>query len=364
MPHVLTFCLSGVDFDDKEYGFKEEDKPSVKRQNEQTLKSLVDKCDDGILATMADAIEGLAIPMVKSVGLREKYSGTLNLGDPEAFPSAISFHIKRWPVTKKSAPPSASTVVLKSDSTGTQSTMTLDNDDGMENDQEFNEVRLHRSYKVEDPKAPGGKRDVEKEDLQKGYTYGSTAVHISEVEWSVTKLETFRDYSIIGFVSNDTIEPFIGLGETCVTVAEPSGHDEQSRIGLSALIHALYELDYCAIARFVTSEGKDPEILLLRPSVGVDMECLYDVPLPFAEDIRMYRFPPLDKVLTITGKVLTEHRFLPDDKLMRAMSDFVDSMDISTFGTDDEGYVSREHNTGTFGADPREQEPSRVRASR
>lgn len=341
-----------MDFDDNEYGFKEEDKSALKEQNEVILKSLVDKCKDGIFATMAEAIETLATPTVKSVHLVKKYEGLLTLGDPKAFASATSFNIVRWPVTKVSAPVSASTVVLKSDPTGTQSTMTLDNDDGLQNDSAFNSVKQHRTYKVTDKTAPGGRRDVEVEDLERGYSYGSTAVHIAEAEWDVTKLVTFKDFSIIGFIANDKAEPFLGLGDTCVTVARPS--DEKSTIGLSALIHALFELDNCAIARFVAKDGKDPEIFLLKPSIEPDMECLFDVPLPFAEDARTYRFPPLDKVITITGKTLTEHRLLPDVKLVRAMSDFVDSMDISTFGQDDEGYVTWKYSPGPTGIDSRE----------
>lgn len=235
------------------------------------------------------------------------------------------------------APDSASVVVLKSEPNGTQSTMTLDNDTGgMEyGDSAFSSVKQHRIYKVNDPGAPGGKRDVEFEKLAKGYTYGSTAVPIAESEWAITKLDTTKQFSIIGFIANEKIEPFLGLGETCITVAKP--FDEKSQVALSALIHALYELEHCAVARFVPKDGKDPVVLLLKPSIDSDLEGLFDVPLPFAEDARLYRFPPLDKVITITGKTLTEHRFLPDDKLKQAMSNFVDAMDISDFGRDEDG---------------------------
>lgn len=134
------------------------------------------------------------------------------------------------------------------------------------------------------------------------------------------------------------VEPFFTLGETSVTVARP--YDEESKLALSALIHALYESETCVIARLVSKDNKDPVILLMQPQIDIDFECLYDAPLPFAEDVRSYRFPPLDKVVTITGKVLTEHpRLLPDDRLNQAMSDYVDAMDISKFDHDDEGCV-------------------------
>jgi ATP-dependent DNA helicase 2 subunit 2 len=86
--------------------------------------------------------------------------------------------------------------------------------------------------------------------------------------------------------------------------------------------------------------------LLLAPSIEPDLECLYDIPLPFAEDVRGYQFPPLDKVITISGTKLTEHRLLPNDYLTEAMSDYVDAMDLSTYGQDDSGYVYRPNISG------------------
>jgi ATP-dependent DNA helicase 2 subunit 2 len=114
---------------------------------------------------------------------------------------------------------------------------------------------------------------------------------------------------------------------------------EKAELALSSLINALYELESYAVARFVAKDGNSPVLLLLIPSPKLegDAECLYDIPLPFAEDVRSYQFPPLDKVVTVNGTVLTKHRLLPDDKLQQAMSDYVDAMDLSTFGTDDDG---------------------------
>jgi len=125
------------------------------------------------------------------------------------------------------------------------------------------------------------------------------------------------------------------MGEACVIVARK--FSERDELALSALINALYEKELYAVARFVSKDMKEPQLLLLMPSIEVDFECLYDVPLPFAEDVRSYQFPPLDKVVTITGSVLTKHRLLPNDDLNKAMSDYVDAMDISEYGTDEDG---------------------------
>ena len=131
----------------------------------------------------------------------------------------------------------------------------------------------------------------------------------------------------------------MNMGESGIVVAQK--HNEESELSLSALVHALHEMESYAVARYVQKDGAQPQVSLLKPNPGIEdpFECLYDIPLPFAEDVRAYQFPPLDKVVTVTGKVLTEHRLLPSDDLKDAMSDYVDAMDLSTAGADDDGYV-------------------------
>lgn len=113
--------------------------------------------------------------------------------------------------------------------------------------------------------------------------------------------------------------------------------NDMASLALSSFIHALYEAECYAVARLVTKDLRPPIIVLLVPHIEGDFEALVDVELPFEEDMRRYKFPPLDKKLTVSGKVITEHRDLPNEDLMQAMSDYVDAMDLSKFGRDDEG---------------------------
>lgn len=113
--------------------------------------------------------------------------------------------------------------------------------------------------------------------------------------------------------------------------------NDKASMALSSFIHALYELDTYAVARLVIKDNKEPKIVLLTPHIEPDFECLYDVELPFAEDMRSYKFPPLNRVITVSGKEIKAHRTLPSDELVDAMSDYVDSMDLSNFGKDDDG---------------------------
>ncbi|KAI8721123.1 ATP-dependent DNA helicase II subunit 2 [Fusarium sp. LHS14.1] len=329
----IQLTVLGVDFDNPDYGFKEEDKSNTKEENEKALKLLVDDCQNGVFATIAEAIDELDTPRIKSVKPYKTYDGTLTLGDPERFPSAMKINVERYFKTHLARPLTASTVVVKSEGTGAESTQVVEGDE-MEG-VEFSAVRQARSYKVNDPDAPGGKRDVEFEDLAKGFEYGRTAVHISESEHNITKIETQKSFSIVGFIPCSKYEPFLNLGEVCVTVA--SKFDAKSALALSSLVWALSELESYGIARIVPKDGKDPQLVLVAPGVEPDMECLYDIPLPFAEDIRSYQFPPLDRVITVSGQTITKHRFLPTDELNDAMSDYVDAMDLSTYGIDDEG---------------------------
>jgi ATP-dependent DNA helicase 2 subunit 2 len=104
--------------------------------------------------------------------------------------------------------------------------------------------------------------------------------------------------------------------------------NEKAALALSSFIHALFELDCYAVGRFVTKDNKNPLVVLLAPSIEPDFECLLEVQLPFFEDVRSYKFPPLDRVITISGKELKEHRNLPSNDLTNAMSKYVDSMEL------------------------------------
>ncbi|KAL7960720.1 SPOC like C-terminal domain-containing protein [Trichoderma compactum] len=328
----IELTVLGIDFDAPDYGFKEDDKPSIKKQNEETLKTLVDGCgQDSRFASIVEAIDDMNEPRAKSVKPYKAYDGLLTLGDPKNAPAVVEIHVERYFKTHLARPPTASTVVVKEEQAGGSQEADDEKMDGVE----LTAVKQARTYKVNDPDAPGGKRDVEFESLAKGYEYGRTAVHISESDHNVTKLETQKSFKIIGFVQKEKYELLLNLGESCVTIA--AKYDEKSELAFSSLVWALSELDSYAVARLVAKDEKEPIMLLLMPHMEPNYVCLYDVPLPFAEDIRPYQFPPLDRVVTVSGQTLTSHRLLPSDELNQAMGDYVDAMDVSNYGIDEDG---------------------------
>ena len=171
----------------------------MQAENEKALRKFAQDCENGVFASIVEAIDQLDEPRLKSTRPYKTYDGTLNLGDPKTLPSAMSINVERYFKTHMAKPLTASTVVIKTEhGAGSQSTQTLEGDE-MEG-VEFAAVKSARAYRVNDPDAPGGKRDVEFEVLAKGYEYGRTAVHISESEHNITKLETQKSFAIVGFI--------------------------------------------------------------------------------------------------------------------------------------------------------------------
>ncbi|KAH8708513.1 SPOC like C-terminal domain-containing protein [Phaeosphaeriaceae sp. PMI808] len=332
----IEIVLLGVDFDDPENGYKEENKDVQKAKNEKTLKSFVNDCN-GAFGTLAEAIDQLHIPRLKEVRPMPNFKGQLTLGDPEKYESTITIDVERYPCTMIAKPPTASTFVMRTDGgvpgSSTQSTHTIAGEDHPVS--ELSSVRNQRIYQVENLEEPGTKKSVEMDDLERGYEYGRTAVHISESDMNVVKLETQQSLSLVGFAKAEAFERHLPLSRSNYIVSQKG--NQAAQLGLSSFIHALYESDCYAVARLVTKDLKPPVLVLLVPRIELEWEALVDVELPFEEDMRRYKFPPLDRKLTVSGKVIYEHKDLPTDDLTGAMSAYVDALDLSTFAEDDDG---------------------------
>jgi ATP-dependent DNA helicase 2 subunit 2 len=213
----MELTVLGVDFDDPEYGFKEEGKPAQKAQNERFLRSVTEKCN-GVFGTMAQAIEELDIPRLKTTKPVHSYRGTLTLGDPQNYDTALSIDVERFPRTMVAKPPSASAFVLRTDSGGDQSkspgSVVADGEeDAQKNGNTLTNVRSNYSYTVMDVDAPGGKKDVQRDELAKGYEYGRTVVPISESDENITKLESEAAMEIVGFIPKDKVHIHICSGQ-------------------------------------------------------------------------------------------------------------------------------------------------------
>lgn len=276
----------------------------------------------------------MRIPRVKEVKPTLSYGGTLSLGDAQKYDATINIDIQRYPCTMQAKPPSASSFVNRTDLAGTQSTTTMPGEDYLM-DEGLAAVRHQRVYQVDDPDEPGQKMNVEPDELERGYEYGRTAVHISESDANVVNIETTPGLELLGFLDASKFDRYLPMSRSNYIIPQP--HNVKAKLALSSFINALWEADCYAVARLVTKENKPPLVVLLVPRIEPELEVLVEVELPFEEDLRRYKFPPLDKKLTVSGKTITEHKDLPSDDLMQSMSDYVDSMDLSTFDRDEEG---------------------------
>lgn len=205
----INLSILGVDFDDADFGVKEEDKDPQKAENEAALKTLAEDCD-GTFGTMAEAVSALGLPRVKEVRPTPSFRGSLTLGDPSKYDSAMTIRVHRFPRVKVAKPPTASSFVVRQDmATEAESSAAgaaRNGDDVEMTDRDgLVSVKNARAYQVEDENAPGGKRDVEFDDLAKGYEYGRTAVAISQSDMNVTELEVVEGMEIVGFVPSDKV---------------------------------------------------------------------------------------------------------------------------------------------------------------
>ncbi|KAJ4350802.1 ATP-dependent DNA helicase yku80 [Ascochyta clinopodiicola] len=333
----IEIVLLGVDFDDTDYGYKEEDKNDAKANNEEVLKSFVESCN-GNFGTLAEAIEQLNVPRLKQTRPIPSFKGQLTLGGPpDQFEATLTIDVERYPCTMLAKPPTASSFVVRTDlgaaGPSDQFPATIVGEDQPMSD--LASVRHQRGYQIDDPDEPGTKKNVEMEELEKGYEYGRTAVHIAESDFNVVKLETDPSLQLVGFAREEEFERYLPMSRTNYIV--PQRTNQQAQLALSSFIHALHEGGLYAVARLVTKQNKPPVMVLLSPRIEPDFECLIDVELPFEEDMRRYKFPPLDRKLTVSGKVITEHKDLPNKDLTDAMDAYVDAMDLSTFAEDEDG---------------------------
>lgn len=341
----IELTVLGVDFDDADFGFKEEDKDLVKAENEETLRSLCEN-SNGNYGTMAYAVSELGLPRLTQPTPTSLYKGALTLGDPTKYETAMSIQVERYAKVRIAKAPTASSFVVKTGAgtqagSSTQTSATMQNGNSQAPaDDNLTSVKYARTYTVDDPDQPGGKRELEREELARGFEYGRTAVPMEREDEKVTKLETFASFDIVGFVAASEYEHWMSMTETSQTV--PSKINQKSAMAFSSLVHALHERDSYAIARLVAKDGRNVQMLLLAPFFDPEnnYECLIDVELPFAEDMRSYTFPPLDKIVTVSGKHIVQHRSLPTDALLHAMGDYIDSVDLSSYGRDEEGEPS------------------------
>ena len=122
---------------------------------------------------------------------------------------------------------------------------------------------------------------VEKEELVRGYKYGSSYAPCPD--GSFPKLPTKKGIEILGVINEEKFRREWAMGEIQYVWADPSS--SASQVALSSIAEALYENKRMAITRWVSKDGADPKMGLLHavtPFDNVDAFLWIPVILVFA----------------------------------------------------------------------------------
>jgi ATP-dependent DNA helicase 2 subunit 2 len=218
----IELSVIGVDFHDADSDVKEEATSSTKAHNENMLRALAKDCN-GTVTTLSQALEQQQIPDIRPIRTVASFKGQLTLGDTDKYEDAsIAIDVERYSKVMLLRAISAKLVVNRSqdgddtmDLDGTESVATIGNEQAPS--RELAGVSRARSYVIDDPENPGVKTEVQLEDLNKGFTYGRTAVDISKDDAVELNLETSPGLQIVGFVERSKVRVLLELHGTFIT---------------------------------------------------------------------------------------------------------------------------------------------------
>jgi len=153
--------------------------------------------------------------------------------------------------------------------------------------------------------------------------YGKSLIPFTKIDQEQLSLKFDKGLNILGFVPASKVDPQIYIGGVMSVVPTPGSQDAAT--AFSSMVHALYEMDRVAIARYISREGlTGVKLVVLTPHIKLHYECLYMTMLPFSEDVRLYNFASLA-------------RFKPSDKQLDAAEALINSLDLMTSAKDVDG---------------------------
>ncbi|KAK0198079.1 SPOC domain-like protein [Armillaria mellea] len=348
----ITLTIVGIDFDDEELPYVEEDKSVIKRVNESFYKQFVDGVEKGVLGTCAYALQDISHPDIKQT--KSVLMGTLlRLGDVDTRPEeSFEIMVKTSKCTAINRPKSWKKFAVRKEEDDDKAKMILDGEEYVryaqlkqtseyfvdkrdkdeDGDVKMEEVEeeIDDGTKKRDPTE--GMEFVDKETLVRGFKYGTSYAPCPDGQF--LRLNTKKGIDISAFFPKKRFRHELSMGEIQYVWADPSSPQQQ--VALSSIVQAMYEKGVMAIARWVTKDGMDPKMGVLSPAIFDKVECLLWAQMPFADDVRKYTFPSLDRLVNKKGEVITEHPYLPTEEQLDAMDNFVDAMDVMAAGEKDE----------------------------
>ncbi|XP_066467784.1 X-ray repair cross-complementing protein 5 isoform X2 [Tiliqua scincoides] len=160
--------------------------------------------------------------------------------------------------------------------------------------------------------------EIQKEDVVQGFRYGSDIIPFSKVDEEQMKYKTDgKCFAVLGFSRSSQVPRHHYMGNQVLKVFAAKD-DEAAAVALSALIHALDELNMVAIVRYVYDRRSQPQVGVAFPLIKNDYECLAYIQLPYMEDLRQYMFSSLKNNKKCT----------PSEDQLRAVDSLIDSMSL------------------------------------
>ncbi|KAI0321008.1 SPOC domain-like protein [Amylostereum chailletii] len=353
----ILLTVVGIDFDDEEIEFREDDKSHVKNANEAFFHTFTEALDTSVIGTLSYALQEVTKPDIKQTK-SALLGNTLRLGNPDDNPhEALEISVKTSKCTARAHPKSWKRFGLRKEREGTDvvPTQTAKGENvwaqlnmrteyvlpKAESDEDEDEKREEEDDKMD---VDGGIRPgerLEKETLVRGYKYGSSYAPCPEGQFP--RLNTKKGIEICGFFDRKRFRREHAMGEIHYVWADPISPNHQ--VMLSSLVQAMEgeevqegeeDKGRMAVARWVSRDGADPKMGVLAPCRFEKVDCLLWVPMPFADDVRRYNFSPLENLFNKRGERVTEHPYIPTGEQMRAMDKFVDAMDLMEAGEKNE----------------------------
>ncbi|TIB74272.1 hypothetical protein E3Q23_02744 [Wallemia mellicola] len=172
----------------------------------------------------------------------------------------------------------------------------------------------------------GGSK-VDSHNLIRAYHYGSILVpRPDESEGGFVEFTSEAGIDFLSTFPASTFKRDMVIGEPSFIYADQS--DGSSGLALSSFINALDKNGLIALVRYARTKDEKPYLGLCLPVINGQREYLQYLRIPFADQMRNYSFPSLERVVTKSGEPLLNHKYLPTDKMCLAMDNFVNSMDL------------------------------------
>ncbi|KAI0286720.1 SPOC domain-like protein [Russula aff. rugulosa BPL654] len=352
----FRITIIGADFDDDEIDFHEEGKSHIKASN--LFHKFTAIIPNSIVGTLSFALDEVKKPEMKETR-STLMKNILRLGDPANNPlESLEIIVKTSKCTAFARPKSWKRFAPREcnpademdvDSVPTQDSvrktvwaeLKMRTEFHVEHDEQGDDNNGNEEdMDVDDVKKSGAK--VEKEQLVRGYKYGSSYVPCPDDNFA--KLNTHMGISICGFFSSDNFRREYSMSEVQYVWADPSSPPHQ--VALSSLVGAMCELKMYAITRWVSRDNSEPKMGVLAPCRFEKVDCFLWVQMPFGDDVRKYTFSSLQNLSNRKGERVTKHPYLPTAEQIESMDRFVDAMDLMEAGEkDDDGKRSPWYDT-------------------